>query len=207
VDVPAAVVVYSGSMASNHVDLSYDTAVVFSVSPTVFDAVRLSGERPRLTLSGVNFGVFRADTRSFHSVYIGGVPCFSVVWVSDSQLVCVFDAVVAAGWYNVSVGVLGDVGEPSGNMTVRAVCPAGMFGLSGEACRSCPIGGVCEGGDTDPAPIRGFYALARGSFVACSPREACVGGRNNTCHPNYEGVRCAQCRAGSYRYVLRAGSE
>jgi hypothetical protein len=205
VDVPAAVVVYSGSMASNHVDLSYDTAVVFSVSPTLFDAVRLSGERPRLTLSGVNFGVFRADTRSFHSVYIGGVPCFSVVWVSDSQLVCVFDAVVAAGWYNVSVGVLGDVGEPSGNTTVRAVCPAGMFGLSGEACRSCPIGGVCEGGDTDPAPIRGFYALARGSFVACSPREACVGGRNNTCHPNYEGVRCAQCRDGTYRYVLRAG--
>jgi hypothetical protein len=57
--------------------------------------------------------------------------------------------------------------------------------------------------------IRGFYPSSRSLFVPCAPSEACQGGVNSSvllvsdsvagCGPNYSGLRCAECRSGSYR--------
>ena len=57
--------------------------------------------------------------------------------------------------------------------------------------------------------LRGFYPSSRSLFVPCAPAEACQGGVNSSvllvsdsvagCGPNYSGLRCAECRSGSYR--------
>ncbi len=60
--------------------------------------------------------------------------------------------------------------------------------------------------------LPGFYPASRAVFVPCAPTKACVGGVNASesvaapsgrrlagCGPNYSGVRCGDCRQGSYR--------
>jgi hypothetical protein len=205
VDVPTVVVVRSGSMSSNAAAFAYDPPVVTAVSPRAFTAVRVSGVLPRITVTGVNFGVLRADIRSRHRVFVGDAACVSVLWRSDSELVCTFDGEVNAGWHAVSVWVLDDVSRGNSSVvndtatSIRALCPEGMFGSDGERCMACPEGAVCAGGDAELVAAQGYYRTAHLVFEACAPKSACLGGVNSTCHRDYEGVRCATCRSGAYR--------
>jgi hypothetical protein len=192
-------------MSSNAAAFAYDPPVVTAVSPRAFTAVRVSGVLPRITVTGVNFGVLRADIRSRHRVFVGDAACASVLWRSDSELVCTFDGEVNAGWHAVSVWVLDDVSRGNSSVvngmvtSIRALCPEGMFGSDGERCIACPEGAVCGGGDAELVAARGYYRTSRTVFEACAPRAACLGGVNSTCHRDYEGVRCAACRSGAYR--------
>ena len=79
--------------------------------------------------------------------------------------------------------------------------PGTWFGLGpraeGKACISCPVGGVCLGGQASPVADRGFYEFPPGSgaFVPCI-RSGCRGA--NRCEIGYEGFLCSTCSTGYY---------
>ncbi len=195
----ALLVVLSGSYVSNAIHLEFDAPAVTDVQPRLITA--MSHKQPStLHVSGVNFGVVLPLVQSSHSVAIGGVKCLAVSWQSDSALTCLFAEELDVGWHNVTVWVRDDESPPT-NVSVRAECLPSFYARDGERCMPCPEGSTCAGGMTEPVAIKGFFPVARGVFVLCQPREACLGGANNTCHRNYAGPRCADCATGTYRCV------
>jgi hypothetical protein len=63
-----------------------------------------------LTISGANFGspvVGGARFPANHSIWIGGQPCGSVSWLSDTTLSCRLGGAFPVGSFNVSVVVAG----------------------------------------------------------------------------------------------------
>jgi hypothetical protein len=77
--------------------------------------------------------------------------------------------------------------------------PAPLLGSSSLILMLLQMGGVCNGGAHDPFPQAGYFPLARGAFVQCTPAEACQGGPTAACSPLYVGDRCAVCSRGAYR--------
>ena len=191
----------------------YNGPVVTAVSPLTFIATDAS--RPQLVVTGVNFGEKPSSSATgAHVVHVGTTAtCSRVVWLSDNTLTCTIVGTFPAGRYPVTVQLGDDVSPPTPASTLTALCPVDMYGRSddSEACKACPVGALCSGGDADPVSQVGYYPLARASFVECSPPEACVGGVNGSvvtsvsasstvsCSDNYAGPRCAQCAQGSYR--------
>eukprot|EP00698_Gefionella_okellyi_P020094 TRINITY_DN6270_c0_g1_i1.p1 TRINITY_DN6270_c0_g1~~TRINITY_DN6270_c0_g1_i1.p1 ORF type:complete len:2170 (+),score=469.42 TRINITY_DN6270_c0_g1_i1:81-6590(+) len=81
-----------------------------------------------------------------------------------------------------------------------ADCPyEGQFG-KGFDCAPCPTGAYCPGGYR-MWPLAGYWNINEfvGRVDACSPPEACLGGRNSSCAPLYQGTMCASCVTGYYK--------
>jgi hypothetical protein len=83
-------------------------------------------------------------------------------------------------------------------------CAAGFHsptGATGVDCEACPAGALCAGG-AEPAVAReGYWASnsLRNVFLACSPRDACPGGKAGACAPGYGGRLCSVCAPGYFR--------
>jgi hypothetical protein len=88
--------------------------------------------------------------------------------------------------------------------TIALNCPTRYFGFAGSTCAPCPVGADCAGNGAAPLARLGFYPLSASTFVQCEPQEACLGGANATCAAQYTGVRCAECKLGSYRCDLQS---
>ena len=181
--------------------LLFDPPAVTSVTPAVVSAIAGPG-RSELAVSGMNFGVRAVLGREVpqnHSVTVGARPC-SVLWLSDALLSCSVPGDFVVGTYAVSVRVYDEVSVASAVSVVAFECPVGYFGLPGETCQACPLGGECTGGLVSPSALAGYFPVSRSEFVRCSPVWACLGGRNASCAQHYTGPRCATCSVGAYRY-------
>ena len=204
VDSQAVVAVtVDGQTAAFSVPLQYDPPVLARVSPTLMDAVDPS-LRLQLEIDGVNFGQPAVHGRAVvknHTVYIGVAECGEPVWVSDSTLICSVGGVFAVGTYNVTLRIGEVVSRPTPGATLRFECGPGYFGTDGQYCAPCPDGAGCGGGVSPPIALVGYFPVAAGLFVACSPPDACLGGVNGTCSSLYFGPRCASCNVGAYRCV------
>jgi hypothetical protein len=201
--------------SSEPLAFSYDPPVVTRVAPGDILA-RAPAGRSRLTLQGVNFGVrYRAGLTVPHVIFVGSLPCTSVVWIDDTELSCVPEGEVAAGPLNVTLTLAGVTSAP---VAMVAGCPAGWYARLGDRCTSCPAGARCAGGGAFPVSLPGHFPLALAVFVECVPRAACAGGisapdlavrgdQNSTgCSRLYVGDRCAECAAGAYRLKGKCAS-
>jgi hypothetical protein len=201
----AITVTVDGQSSSPWTAFVYDPPVLTAVLPEVVDAVVLGGQHRLLTLRGLNFGsVYRPGVAGDHAVHVDGAPCSDSVWRGDTEVSCVFGGELVVGVHNVTLS--------SRNHTTRAVpvvaaCPRKTYGTTGERCLPCPPGAGCAGSGADPVALAGYYPVARARFVACAPSTACVGGADVSvlsapgtlgCAKNYAGLRCADCRVGSY---------
>ncbi|KNC49083.1 uncharacterized protein AMSG_05045 [Thecamonas trahens ATCC 50062] len=63
-------------------------------------------------------------------------------------------------------------------------------------CIPCPVGGVCDGGDSWPYSGTGYFEKEPGSavFVECERAGACAG--SNGCSPGHLGYMCNECAPG-----------
>lgn len=78
-------------------------------------------------------------------------------------------------------------------------CRPGYYSTSGKTgvpCTACPNGAKCSGGTVKPEARPGFAPVDGGSFVACTPPQACAGGGD--CADGYTGDRCESCMAGKF---------
>lgn len=59
----------------------------------------------------------------------------------------------------------------------------------GKECKICPIGAVCDGIDTLPYPLPGYWSDINDMTVMhkCDPSDLCLGGPNSTCAKGYSG--------------------
>jgi hypothetical protein len=189
----------------------YDPPRLHRTAPAVLEATAGDASTPRtpLTVYGENFGVrYSPQAVGLHRVLLGGLPCGAVQWVGDGEVTCTPAATYLAGPSNVTV-LVGLEQDASTALPVVLQCPRGLFGGPGEPCTPCPANAECPGHDADPVALAGYFPLDRARFVACAVRAACVGGVNASalqsadgfagCAGNYMGVRCAECRPGSYR--------
>ena len=184
--------------------LAFDGPVVVSVSPVTVSALAV-GDRPSVSVAGVNFGVRTRGARVIpqnHTVFVGPHEC-ATLWLTDTQLSCTLSGDFVVGVYNVTAWVYGLETTASASTTITLECPAGYFGKLGHTCRACPEGAECFGGQSLPQAVQGYYPMSslREEFVMCSPVEACLGGANATCARHYTGPRCAMCDFGAYRCV------
>jgi alpha-tubulin suppressor-like RCC1 family protein len=76
-------------------------------------------------------------------------------------------------------------------------CPQpGSYGL-GAACRPCPTGGWCPGGNR-VWPLAGYWNPdeSSGYVTECNPASRCLGGPQSACSPGYKGRLCSECELG-----------
>ena len=76
---------------------------------------------------------------------------------------------------------------------------------SGDLCKKCPDGGICSNtGSFMPINALGYFPLSNGTFIACTPADACPEGlaQNGTlaCAAGYSGLRCGLCQPEYYRF-------
>lgn len=77
-----------------------------------------------------------------------------------------------------------------------------------ELCSRCPDSAVCPGGLHLPYPVEGHFRedphdrqlRPIDSMLSCLPPIACVGGEDSACADGYDGVACADCAPGYYRF-------
>lgn len=71
-------------------------------------------------------------------------------------------------------------------------------GTLGEACDSCPLGGVCDGGETPPYPKTGYWANTTNPthFYECLTSR-CLGGKEHLCGTGF-GYRMCEGTANHY---------
>jgi hypothetical protein len=122
-------------------------------------------------VSGVNFGDPTAvgrDPVGLHQVFIGGRPCESVQWLSDSALRCFLSGVFIVNSYAISVTVEGV--NSTGSVATTMVCPTGYYGHVEELCLLCPLGARCPGFGADPlALVRVLWLRHGGGGAALYP--------------------------------------
>lgn len=164
-----------------------------------------------MRILGRNFGTTAELANSEEiSVLFGGEECLpgpgeDSVWVSDTRLDCLIvdhtvgpkDVIVTIAYQQAS--------RPHAD-GLRAICDDGYFGQLGDRCEVCPdTGASCEGGETLPVAIQGFWSVTANATVMreCSPEEACAG--NNQCNIGYEGWMCSSCERGKYSRSLITG--
>ncbi len=212
VDATSDVVVTVDGQTSGSHQFVYAAPIISSVEPRVLDATPPSPSSThsgRMVLRGVNFGVqYRPGMPLNHSVTIGHKTCGNVVWQSDSVVSCLPPGGFAVGYHNVTITVGGLV---SLAFAIRATCPSGFYGSTGEMCSVCPSGAQCAGGTARPVAAAGFYPVAALTFTACVPVEACAGGVDFStianvegavalaCGRHYRGPACSQCAPGAHR--------
>ena len=87
------------------------------------------------------------------------------------------------------------------------LCTDNTFNFDGVACKSCPLGGKCDGGSSLDAQAgwwrSGYFSEM---FFACPMRGACLPGNmtnSDACAQGYEGPACGICSNG---YRIQGGT-
>ena len=167
------------------------------VPPTVNDVDFVDGAVGGVVnVSGRGFGPPGADI----SVSVGAAPCESLRHESDVQLWCTAPPLLPVG----RAALVVVAGGQWGAAAAQVLCPPGFYGGAGERCAACPVGALCAGRSFEPAPLEGFWRVARTEFVPCIPRAACAaavapGAGGPNCAPAYTADQCRSCAAAYYR--------
>ena len=172
------------------------------MSPSSLDA-RDPSTRAQLMVRGRNFGlpvVNGVVVKANVTVTVGGRDCGRVLWSSDDSLACSVSGEFTVGFYDVEVTVRGVASlVHDQRVVVLLACMPGYYVSDAGWCVECGQGGYCPGGLEAPQALEGYFPLAVGQFVQCTPPDACLGGVNGTCSKLYTGPRCATCSFGAYR--------
>jgi hypothetical protein len=128
----------------------------------------------------------------------------ALVPAGEDALVFKAEAAASGGYAEVRViNADGSFSVVSDQLFYTEDCPGreNMYGV-GSQCFKCPEGGVCPGGNRIwPKPGYWNTGETSGFVSACSPPEACLGGRDPAaaCARGYVGPFCGTCTKDYYR--------
>jgi hypothetical protein len=88
----------------------------------------------------------------------------------------------------------GGRGSLRNRLFVTDDCPDPGYLGRGKACKPCPPGATCPGGNRI-WPNPGYWSAGEfsGSVIACDPPAACEGGQGSACRKGHQGYSCSSC--------------